>query len=95
MAHCDYSCCGICDNKVTYGDYPAKTAICSWCASEFGVKGIRIRDCEELINWMETETPEKVLTLLTELNFSKCCYRNDVDILYDKIKENYEKETKS
>ena len=84
MAHADYDCCAICDCKLSYvGFYNARTKedICSYCVAELVKRGVIVHSVDELLEWLSKEDIEKVKTILEELNFRCCYYKNSVDEL--------------
>jgi hypothetical protein len=87
MAHANYECCAVCDKKVYYafGDVYAKDVICTNCVVELALRGVFIRNVHELHEWMEKESPEKVLEILEQVGFKKCHYWNEIDELYDEL----------
>jgi hypothetical protein len=84
MAHGSYDCCAICDSKMAFneGDARTKETPCTGCAVALARLGIFATTAKELLSWMETETPEKVLATLKSVGFSTCIYPNDVDQKY-------------
>lgn len=81
MAHGDYNCCAICDNKQEYNAFDSKTKeeICTDCLKALRAEGLNILDVEELKNWIKTEQPDKVKIILIKVGYHKCFYDNEVD----------------
>ncbi len=81
MAHGDYNCCAVCDRKLDYIGWDAKTKedICSDCLKSFRDVEIPALDVGELINWVNETEPAQVLAKLAICGFSKCFYDNPVD----------------
>ena len=96
MAHADYVCCAICDSKLYYDSMPdSKTELCVSCALNITEKaGVRIATPEDLMDWMKSNDPEVVISVLDSIGFSKCYYSNDVDTLYEAIKEKVQNQGK-
>ena len=81
MAHADYECCAICDDKVYYNpDAEAKNVLCPSCAFTLGKKGILENpSVSKLIEWIKTADRDFVIKTLANLGFRACYYANDVD----------------
>lgn len=86
MAHADYECCAICDDKMSPGDWETepKTVLCTSCAVRLAKKGHYITCVDELLEWMR-KTPNAV-EILDSIGFKQCYYKNDVDDLYLQLK---------
>lgn len=87
MAHSAYDCCMICDSKMGYneGDAQTKATACAPCAVALARHGVFAEDDEQLLAWMQTETPERVLAVLQGVGFSTCIFQNPVDDRYTEI----------
>lgn len=81
MAHGDYNCCAICDRKLDYNAWNARTKeeICTDCLVKLRDIGLSIITVQELIHWIETEEVEKLRDALKRLQFKPCLYNNPVD----------------
>ena len=55
MAHGDYNCCAICDDKLYYGGLNAETKeeICSSCHAALAKRGAIIENVDDLIKWIQ------------------------------------------
>lgn len=88
MAHGDYHCCAICDSKMSYSsDAETKEHLCSGCVADMAQNGAILHNVEELLEWMQKESKETVISVLSRVGFSKCFYPNRVDAQYLKIEE--------
>jgi hypothetical protein len=86
MAHADYECCAVCDSKVYYStDAETKGVLCSECVANMARHGVIVGSVNELIEWMNSEAPGTVFSILQSVGFQKCYYCNAVDSLFDKI----------
>lgn len=82
MAHADYNCCAICDDKLEYvGNWNAETKarICESCLRNLQRLGLNIVTVDQLIDWIKKEERDVLRAKLKELGFRACYYRNDVD----------------
>lgn len=86
MAHADYHCCAVCDKKISFGGFGATTKeqICSECVANLAEKGVIVHNVEELIEWIKTEEPKKIATILRDVGFRFCHYYNIVDEMVEK-----------
>ena len=81
MAHGDYNCCAVCDDKLEYNPYDAKTKeyICFCCQVGLKENGVIVKSKKELIDWIK-HTPAKIVVgLLKTVGYNRCYYENDVD----------------
>jgi hypothetical protein len=84
MAHGDYECCAVCDDKLSYDSEAApKDVLCSGCAVDLAQRGVFVHDVAELAVWMKAAAPVTVVSALGASHFRKCAYTNDIDKLYD------------
>jgi len=81
MAHADYNCCAVCDEKLAYAGFEATTKeeICDCCREKLTKKGVVVHDVYELIAWVQNEDAEKVAKILTDVGFRFCHYHNYLD----------------
>jgi len=79
MAHADYSCCAVCDRKMSYGEEGTKDHICTDCVVTLARRGVFLRNGAELLAWMRANAPLVVVAHLTECGFHRCYYANAVD----------------
>ena len=81
MAHADYDCCAICDEKLHYNhDADAKGEICSACAVEFYREtGEKVVEPMQLREWIINTETDTVSTVLLKLSFRQCYYANEID----------------
>jgi hypothetical protein len=85
MAHADYECCAICDNKQAYNSSAdSKEMICSYCVAEMARNGVIIGSVNELINWINSTDLKTVKDLLIAVGFTSCYYTNPVDSALEK-----------
>lgn len=82
MAHADYDCCAICDDKLSYGGERTKEIICGECVAAMAREGVICGNVDELCAWIEKSTTDQVLSLMNKVGFSKCYYPNPVDKLF-------------
>lgn len=83
MAHGDYNCCAICDNKMGYAGWEAETKeeICENCLEELEKLNLNIKNIENLKKFIK-ETDYKTLEeTLINLGYHFCYYGNDIDEL--------------
>jgi len=81
MAHADYDCCAVCDCKMGYNAYNArsKAKICSKCVANLAEHDVIVHDTLELEDWIKNTEQTKVEKVLNDVGFSFCCYSNLVD----------------
>lgn len=80
MAHADYDCCAICDDKISYSGFatPAtKEDICTKCRRLLQNRNINVVDKEQLLEWIKNTPDAKKIP--TDIGYQKCYYKNDVD----------------
>lgn len=88
MAHADYSCCAICDCKMSYGEDATKEEICTDCLKTLRSNGIQALDPGEFVEWAKSKSLDHVEDLreiLKAIGYSACCYGNDFDRSIDAI----------
>lgn len=79
MAHGDYKCCAVCDNKQEYVGLndEFKDDICVSCRIDTGISTVG-----ELLKKIESFTNKRKLKAwLKEIGMSECYYQNSVDDL--------------
>ena len=81
MAHGDYDCCAICDNKQSYNGYDAATKeeICSDCLVALRELDVNVLTVKELLDWLKTEKSAILKDNLARLGFGYCYYENPID----------------
>jgi len=80
MAHADYNCCAICDNKQDYSDNSTtKEEICTECLISLRNANVNVLSVDEFIEWVNDTDKVKLAFKLDEIGYHKCYYRNDVD----------------
>lgn len=90
---CDYDCCAICNGSIGdfhygfFSEAQSKIKIGNQCLSSLSKNGIVVNTVPELIEWMKTEKPTKVISILGSIGFKKCEHSNQVDKLYIQLKE--------
>jgi hypothetical protein len=89
MAHGDYHCCAVCDCKMQYDDYDARTKedICTACLRALHGVGAMVYTGQELAAWI-TANPEAAQVNLPGIGFSKCFYPNPVDAAFAALSAN-------
>lgn len=81
MAHGDYDCCAVCDNKQSFSyDPETKSEICSSCVAGLARQGVILGSVSELMDWIR-QGSEDVRAALEKVGFLRCYYLNDVDAL--------------
>jgi hypothetical protein len=82
MAHADYNCCAICDEKQDYSECSTtKEEICTDCLKLLRDNNINVLDVGEFIEWIEKQDKINLAIILSKIGYSKCFYGNDVDKL--------------
>ncbi len=81
MAHGDYHCCAICDRKMDYAGWDARTKedVCGVCGPALAKQGVFCWSGSDVLQWLEVEHPLRAAAILASLGFSKCYYANPVD----------------
>lgn len=80
MAYADYACCSVCDDKMYYSSNAwSKTEICSYCVLALAKRGVYVAPPSELLEWMRSKDPRRVVQTLNEVGFKPCVYGNDID----------------
>lgn len=79
MAHGDYKCCAICDNKQEYVgmNKEFKDDICESCRESNGIA--TVKQLLEKINFFTDK--EELEKWIKEIHLCECYYQNDVDDL--------------
>jgi len=92
MAHNNYHCCAICDDKLGYSqEARPKEDICLFCRKQLEDNyNLKLCCYWSLTAWMRKEKLEQVIAILDNLGFRKCQYPNTVDELYDEIRTKVE-----
>lgn len=83
MAHADYNCCAICDSKMDYNGWCATTKeeICEGCFIDIIRLGLKIKNIDDLKEYIKTGEYSEVKENLLKLGFSFCHYSNEIDDL--------------
>jgi len=82
MAHADYDCCAVCDRKMSYAiEASTKELICSRCVADLALQGVIVHDVEELMSWIGSDDPGRVVEILDAVGYRRCLYPNPVDDL--------------
>jgi hypothetical protein len=81
MAHADYNCCAICDDKMEYSGFSAETKekLCPECierTAELGKLCVRPADVEVHLRSLDDAA---ALKWLHDMDFSPCYYENPLD----------------
>jgi hypothetical protein len=81
MAHADYDCCAVCDDKLSYNeDAMTKGEICSSCLKSLNqTHNLNVWGVEDFIAWIDKTPAKEVEKILKAVGFSYCCYWNAVD----------------
>jgi hypothetical protein len=81
MAHADYSCCAVCDDKLYYAglDAGTKEDLCTSCALALYKRGVEVTSGEGLLRWAKANPPEHVVSVLASVGFWRCYYSNELD----------------
>lgn len=84
MAHADYHCCAICDNKLFYSsNASSKETLCLPCGVEMVKLGHPVKSVDELKEWVKKTPAEEVERVLLLLNFKECVYTGEIDELVE------------
>jgi len=83
MAHGDYNCCALCDRKLDYRPYDAATKeeLCVDCMKALHGAQVMVYTGAELEAWIKAN-PVSAHDLLPSLGYSKCFYRNPIDLAF-------------
>ena len=78
MAHGDYKCCAICDDKQEYVGFndSFKDDICPLCREKTGIATVK-----QLLEEINAPSKEDLPKWLEKIGFSECYYQNEVDEL--------------
>lgn len=81
MAHGDYNCCAICDCKMDYSGFDARTKeeICEDCLDRCEKLNLNIKNVDDLRKYIKNARYEELKENLLKLNYSFCWYGNDLD----------------
>jgi hypothetical protein len=81
MAHADYSCCAVCDDKLYYAgmDASTKEELCELCVLTLVKHGVEVTSVDGLLQWAKANPPEHVLSVLSSVGFRRCYYPNELD----------------
>jgi hypothetical protein len=81
MAHGDYDCCAVCDNKMAYnsGVATTKEQVRASCAVDLARLGVFVKSGAELLAWMDEAPVAEVLVKLQAAGYGRCFYANPVD----------------
>jgi hypothetical protein len=81
MAHGDYDCCAVCDRKMAYNAWEARTKeeVCPACAVALTKHGVEAWTSEQLVGWITSAPPADVLRILAAVYYRPCFYGNEVD----------------
>lgn len=81
MAHSDYECCSVCDQKQGCDGFASKHKgeICAKCVANLNLCGVIIRNVDELIQWIQETDVGEVQRILCLVRFRRCHYDNPVD----------------
>lgn len=80
MAHGDYDCCALCDSKLNYNAWEARTKedLCTGCLKVLHGLDIMVYDGEELHEWIRSHGAEEVVGKLGP-HINQCFYDNLID----------------
>ena len=81
MAHGDYNCCAICDSKMDYNAYEAKTKedMCEECLDKCKELNLNIKDVDDFKEYIKNASYTELKENLIKLNYEFCWYSNDLD----------------
>ena len=81
MAHGDYDCCAICDDKMYYAGFAATTKeeICDKCLKNLKDLNLNINNTEEFKKYINNGNYLEVKENLIKLGYEFCLYYNDLD----------------
>lgn len=83
MAHGDYNCCAICDDKMDYVGWGAETKeeICECCLKNIEELNLNIKNIDDLKEYIKSEDYKKLEQNFIKLGFHFCYYENEIDDL--------------
>lgn len=83
MAHGNYDCCAICDCKMEYADYDARTKedICDICFKKIKELNLPIETVDDLKKYIKETDCRELEENLIKLKYKFCCYGNEIDEL--------------
>lgn len=81
LAHADYNCCAICDDKMEYSGFGSETKakLCPDCIERSAELGHLCVRPEQVVEYLKTLDDAASLTWLHAMGFSPCYYANDLD----------------
>jgi len=80
MAHADYNCCMICDDKMEYSnDAKTKESICFGCIEKIMDMGLKITTPDRFIKFVNENSKVEVIKILRKIDFRFCYYPNCID----------------
>lgn len=81
MAHADYDCCAICDDKMEYqGGYAdTKGKLCADCIERSAALGKLCVRPKQVLEHIKSLSDDDALTWLHAMGFDPCYYENDLD----------------
>jgi hypothetical protein len=79
MAHGDYNCCMICDEKMEYGGDETKERPCIYCLDRMRELGDILLTPDEMLSKLDTMPRTEALAWLHNLGYSTCLYANPID----------------
>lgn len=81
MAHGDYNCCAICDDKMFYAGWEAETKeeICENCLEELEKLNLNIKNIEDLKRYIKETDYNPLKETLIKLGYHFCYYANEID----------------
>ena len=81
MAHADYNCCAICDNKMDYAGFGAdtKTKLCPDCIERSAALGKLCVSPEQVAEHIKSLSDADAIAWLHAMGFDPCYYENDLD----------------
>lgn len=79
MAHGDYSCCAMCDCKMSYGEEATKESFCQGCLCSIADSGINAVTPDRFLEWAKTQHRATLAAALLVNGYHRCWYRNSFD----------------
>lgn len=83
MAHGNYNCCAICDDKMGYAGWEAETKeeICEECLKNIKKLNLNIENIEDLKTFIRETDYKTLKETLINLGYCFCYYGNEIDEL--------------